>query len=80
MDRDPEAFFLRLDTDGDGRLSWDEFREMPTRGGTPEERFQTLDSDGDGYVSLDEFLAAREANHRPGEGRPGGGRRGGGRF
>jgi Ca2+-binding EF-hand superfamily protein len=45
----------RLDSNGDGRISFDEF-QMPPEGRGP--RFERADSDGDGAVSRDEMQAA----------------------
>ncbi|MBE0645100.1 MAG: EF-hand domain-containing protein [Bacteroidetes bacterium] len=75
---DPQAFFIRMDKDGDGRISWDEFRDMPSRRGAPEDRFQRMDKDSDGYVTLEEFLSAREEFRGKGGNMPN--RRGGARF
>jgi len=75
---DPAQMFARLDLDRDGRISWDEFRDVPVRSGTAEERFQAMDSDSDGYVSREEFLEARpprDGNRRGGRGGFGGGQR-----
>jgi polyisoprenoid-binding protein YceI len=62
---DPEAFFKRLDADGDGQLTGD---EMPER---MAERMERLDTDGDGVVSLEEFQA-RMRRFREGAGQRGG--------
>lgn len=43
----PEEFIERLDTDGDGFVSEDEFDG-------PEEHFTEFDANGDGYISVDE--------------------------
>lgn len=72
---DPEQVFERLDSDRDGRISWDEFRDLPARRGTPEERFTAMDSDQDGFLSHEEFLAARPGRDGPQRGGFGGGRR-----
>lgn len=85
-ERDPQVFFQRMDKDQDGRISWDEFRDMPSRMGSPEERFQRIDKDADGYITLDEFSAAQEEFRGRGGERRGhgsgmqGGRPGGGGF
>lgn len=50
---DPEAVIERFDSNGDGMLSLDEFREPPGAG----DRFAKADADGDGAVSLDEIRA-----------------------
>ena len=41
-----------MDRNGDGKLSWDEFK---TRGATQAE-FDATDADGDGFVSLNDVL------------------------
>ena len=43
----PEEFIERLDTDGDGKVSQDEFDG-------PDEHFTKCDSNGDGYITEDE--------------------------
>ncbi|CAA6677265.1 MULTISPECIES: hypothetical protein [unclassified Lentimonas] len=43
----PEEFIERLDADGDGKVSQDEFDG-------PDEHFTKCDSDGDGYITEDE--------------------------
>lgn len=45
----------RLDSDGDGRISRDEFLAPHIA------KFEKMDADGDGYVSAEEMQAAREA-------------------
>lgn len=64
---DPEAFFKRLDTDGDGQIAGDEIPERMA------ERIDRIDTDGDGAVSLEELQARmqrrRERGGPGGEGR-----------
>jgi Ca2+-binding EF-hand superfamily protein len=78
--RNPAEMFSAMDNNGDSRLSWDEFKAMPARMGTPEERFQRMDKDTDGFVTYDEFSTAlEESRGRHGEGGrhgSGGGQRG----
>ncbi|MBI4481505.1 MAG: EF-hand domain-containing protein [Acidobacteria bacterium] len=45
---DAEHRFQKIDRDGDGRLSRDEFRGS-------EERFRTLDRNNDGFLTPDEL-------------------------
>lgn len=51
--RDPAAFFARMDKDGDGQLSKD---EVPER---MKENFAQIDKDGNGKISREEFAASR---------------------
>ncbi len=53
---DPQARFLGLDGDGDGRVSQQEFPGPP-------QMFDTMDADGDGFITLEEMQ-----NSRPGRG------------
>lgn len=65
--RNPEAAFKKLDANGDGSLSADEFKAAPFAKENPERAekgFGMRDKDKDGKLSLEEFSA------RP-EGRPG---------
>ena len=53
-------FFKKLDTDGDGSLSLDEFKAGPAgqkNPGMAEEYFKKLDQNGDGKVTLEEFTS-----------------------
>jgi Ca2+-binding EF-hand superfamily protein len=55
---DAEAAFKKLDKDGDGKISLDEFKANPRFKGDAskaEESFKAKDKDGDGKLSLDEF-------------------------
>lgn len=49
----PEEVIERLDRDGDGRISRQEFQGPPPR-------FATIDSDKDGFLTADELRAARQ--------------------
>jgi len=56
----PEAIFLGLDTDKNGKLSFDEWKASPKAKANPnklKEVFATLDKDGDKFISREEFLA-----------------------
>ncbi len=53
---DPQARFQGLDSDGDGRVSQQEFPG-------PAQMFETMDADGDGFITLEEMQ-----NSRPGRG------------
>jgi hypothetical protein len=69
---DPEAVFKRIDTNGDGKISKDEFKafiERASKGNKlkPElidKLFGRLDTDGDGYLSLEEFKKLRELREK----------------
>src|SRR4051794_3480178 len=71
---DPANLFRRLDADGDGKLSRDEFRTFvanaPRFKDQPELArglFDRLDTNRDGFLSLDEFRRITE--QRPGMGK-----------
>ena len=68
--RDPEAVFKKIDTDGNGSLSLDEFKASPM-GRKNEERatkmFGKMDADSDGSVTLDEFKAKAGKGGRGGK-------------
>jgi hypothetical protein len=67
----PEEIFKKLDTDGDGFLSLEEFKAGPrwqNDQAKAEEVFKKLDTNGDGKLSLEEF----KAGHPPREHGPGG--------
>jgi hypothetical protein len=49
--------FHKLDKDGDGRLSLDEFKAVGKDSARRERRFRKLDANHDGYLSPDEFAA-----------------------
>lgn len=55
-----EEFFMKLDTDGDGALSAEEFKtglSAKTNSAVVEEYFNKLDTNGDGNVSLAEYTS-----------------------
>ena len=52
----PEERFKKLDKDGDGSLSIDEFRGKKTADEAAE-AFKKLDANGDGKITLEEFTA-----------------------
>jgi len=64
--RDPKEMLKAMDTDGDGKVSKDEFRG-------PDHLFQRLDADGDGCVTAEEMEKLRGGRR----GGPGGGGAGG---
>lgn len=51
---DPEAVFKRLDKDGNGSLSLEEFRGKRDAA-KAEAAFKRMDKDGNGSISLEEF-------------------------
>ena len=54
----PADIFNKLDTNGDGSLTFEEFKAGPVGQKSPakaEEYFKLLDKDGDGKVTLEEF-------------------------
>ncbi|MFM7347377.1 MAG: hypothetical protein ACKO1J_18645 [Tagaea sp.] len=50
----PEQMLRNMDTDGDGRISRQEWRGPPGR-------FDAIDANRDGYITLEELQAARQA-------------------
>jgi len=76
---DPEALFKRLDANGDGKISREEFakfaeivREKAKEKGKGKNAtgkgadaiFNRLDTNGDGYLSLEEFKKISELRHK----------------
>jgi hypothetical protein len=67
----PEEIFKKLDTNGDGSISLEEFKAGPRAQKDPakaEEAFKKMDTNGDGKVTLEEF----KAGHHGPPGGPGG--------
>lgn len=56
---DEQRNFERADVDGDGQLSWEEFRNFFVP------QFHMLDRNGDGVIRGDEHPAARDAQGNP---------------
>jgi len=77
--QDINAKFDKLDTNGDGKISKEEFAASPMAKRLAEKadaHFAKLDADSDGFLSKEEFAAqapARSALPKPEVGRPGGG-------
>ncbi|HSJ03998.1 MAG: EF-hand domain-containing protein [Verrucomicrobium sp.] len=66
--RNPEEAFKKLDANGDGFLSKDEFKAAPFAQKNPERAekgFENKDKDKDGKVSKEEFVAKPEG--KPGK-------------
>lgn len=65
----PEEIFKKLDTNGDGAVSKEEFLASPRAQKDPEKagkRFDDLDKNKDGKLSLDEFKAGGDRRGRKG--------------
>ncbi len=59
---DPEAVFKKLDANGDGKVSKEEWMKSPMAQRNEEaakKRFDAMDTDKDGFLTLDEFKAGR---------------------
>jgi len=68
----PEAIFKKLDTNGDGAISLEEFKASPRGKMDPtkaEEIFKKIDTNGDGSLSLEEFKAHKPPHHGQGHGK-----------
>jgi Ca2+-binding EF-hand superfamily protein len=65
--RNPENLFKKLDANGDGKVSKEEFAKMAERAGGKgkggkggDKLFGRLDGDNDGFISKDEFKKMSE--------------------
>ena len=67
IDRDPAEMIKRADTDGDGKVSRDEFIKAQTE--RLEKMFARMDPDGDGKLDEQEAKAAAERMRTMGAGR-----------
>jgi Ca2+-binding EF-hand superfamily protein len=76
----PEALFKKLDANGDGKISPDEFKKLAElgKGGKLKEHpevlekiFGRLDTNKDGSLSLEEFKKFGEMRKKKGDGKPG---------
>lgn len=71
----PEDIFKKLDADGNGTVSLDEFKAGPRAQRDPahaEEIFKKMDKDSDGKLTLEEFKSGRPPHGPGGPGGPGG--------
>lgn len=58
--RDPEAAFKKLDKNGDGKVSKEEFTAKAKDAAKAEKAFAKLDKNGDGSLSLEEFKGSKK--------------------
>ena len=68
--RDPAEMFKKLDTNGDGVVTKDEFMAGPRAKEDPakaEERFKSLDKKGTGKITLEEFKAGMGGGKKGGD-------------
>jgi EF hand len=49
---------MKLDADGDGKVSYDEYKASKEKG--HERQFKKMDSNGDGYIDADEKQAQKD--------------------
>lgn len=62
---DPAAAFAKLDKNGDGKISKEEFMASPAAtkdAAKAEESFKKRDKNGDGSLSKEEFAPAKKGN------------------
>ena len=55
-----EDKFKKLDTNGDGKLSMDEFKAGQKDATKAEAAFKKMDKDNDGFLTLEEYKAGME--------------------
>jgi Ca2+-binding EF-hand superfamily protein len=59
-----QDFFKKADTDGDGKISKDEFKAGMPQGANADDLFSKLDTNGDGYIDESENAAAAQRVHK----------------
>lgn len=61
--------FKAMDTDGDGRVSMQEFRAVKHRRGNADKIFKSRDANKDGFLTMEEFCSDKGRGTGQGKGR-----------